>query len=337
MKLKPLLAACTAAALLIGATPQADADPPTHTELNGDPIDSRTYRAWASNYRHIARHCFEYEGEFVVVPGYDRRVPNSRGLTRARAVDELTVTWRETRGGIRQTFEREPEPGEVDAYINALPDVRPGSFGHLASARVVAILGPEEMLVADLQLIDMEELEDDYKRDEARARAQGVRDFREALNQRYEHRLAVKELQDDAEDLLEPAHRLVGYPTRRVRVGDVWTGPQREGIQVAIARYEYLDEEQLETADRRFHGDPEQVRMLMINPEPALRRPLEEEGMVRLLDARGMTIAGFVEMMRELRDEVRDRDEADLELVEQLLPPRPEPPEDARGGRPRSF
>lgn len=338
MKTKPLLAACTAAAaFLVSAVPPAAADPPANTELNGDPIDPGTYRAWAGNFRHIAQHCYEYEGEFVVVPGYNRRIPNARGLTRARAVDELTVTWRESRGGVTQTYEREPERGEVDAYIHALPDVRPGAYGYLVSARVVAILGPEEMLVADLQLIDMEDLEDDYKRDEQRARAQGVRDFREALNQRYEQRLAVKDIQEEEEDLLEPAHRLVGYATRRVRVGDVWTGPEDEGIQVAIARYEYLDEQQLEPVDRRYRGDLDQPRMLMIHPEPALRRPLDEQGMLRLLDERGMNVVGFVELMRELRDEVRDRDEADRELVEQLLPPMPEPPEDASGGRRRSF
>ena len=337
MKTKIFLAVCTAAALVASTVLPVAADPPSNTELNGDAIDPGTYRAWASNYRHISQHCFEYEDEFIVVPGYDRRIPNSRGLTRGRAVDELTVTWRETRGGLRQTYEREPEPGEVDAYIHALADVRPGTYGYLASARIVAILGPEEMLVADLQLIDMEKLEDDYKRDEARARAQGVRDFRAALNERYEHRLAVKEIQDEEEDLLEPVHRLVGYPTRLMRVGDVWTGPEEEGIQVAIARYEFLSEEQLEPADRRYRGDLDEPRLMLINPVPALRRPLDEQGMLRLLDARGMNVAGFVELMREVRGEVRDRDEADQHLVEQLLPPMPEPPEDARGSGRRSF
>ena len=274
------------------------------------------------------RHTAEFDGDFLVVPGYNRRIPNSRGLTAARATDELTVTWRESRAGVSQNYQREPERGEVEAYTTGLVDVRAGTYGSLASVLVVAILGPEEMLVADLQLIDLDALEDDYKNDERRARANGARDFREALNERYEHRLALKDLQEEEEDILETTHRVVGYPTRRLQVGDRWAGPGGDGLLVAIARYEYLSEQQLEPVHRRYRGDLDEPRMLLVEPTQAMRRTLDEQGTMRLLDARGLTVAAFIELMRELREEVRDRDEADAELLRTLLPPMPEPPED---------
>lgn len=323
MPVTPRWIAMFAAVLLASV---AHADPPANTELNGDPIDPRTYRAWAGNYRTLARYCAAFEGDFLVVPDYERRVPSSRGLTRSRANDELTVTWRETRGGLSQNRMREPEPEEVHAYAYLLPSVEVGTYGYLHSVEIVEILGPEEMLVREVWLVDRQALRAAYDRDSRRARESGARNFREQLDALYEHRQAAEEMQDD-EPMFDETHRLIGYPTRGLRAGERWEGEEDEGIQVALARWELpeLDDGDGTGSRRRSTKDP---RMLMVNPQRVMRDTLDEAGMMRLLDARGLTVAAFVEMMREMREQFRDRDEADQRLIQVLLPPMPEEEDD---------
>ncbi len=322
-----LFAACAVVALPVLA------DPPPNTELNGDAVEPAVYRAWASNYRVYARYCGEIDGGFLVVPGYDRRIPSSRGLTLARATDELTETWRESTGGFSENRMRRPEPEEVKAYANILPDTTSGTYGYLDSVEVVKVLGPEEMLVTNLWLLDTEAVGAEYDRDRQRARASGARDADDQLDAMYRYRLELKERQDD-EDAFEQTHRLVGYDTRGLAEGHRWDGPEGEGIQVAVACWE-LPEPEAESAEaeeddsrsRRRRGrssrQDDDPRMLLVNPQPVLRGPLEEQAMVRLLDARGYTIASFVELMRDVRDRLRDRDEADLRIIQALLPPMP--------------
>ncbi|XAL99194.1 hypothetical protein OT109_16630 [Phycisphaeraceae bacterium D3-23] len=325
----PFSRTMTAGLVALAATAVV-ADPPANTELNGDPVDARTYRAWAGNYRQLAQYCAEFEDDFMVIPNYNRRVPSSRGLTRAQAVDELTITWRETTGGISQNRMREPQPEEAHAYAYALPDLEVGTYGHLHSVEIVEILGPEEMLVKELWLIDIDQVSDDYDRDNARARANGARNIREQLNQLYEQRLALKELQED-EDAYDQTHRLVGYETLGLSAGERWAGPDPdEGFQVALVRWELPPDpeaEEGEDAPRRRRGDDD-PRLVMVNPEGLMRRPLDEQAMIRLLDARGYTIASFVEVMRGIRERFRDRDEAEQRLIRTLQPPMPEVEED---------
>lgn len=315
------------------------ADPPPNTELNGDEVEPAVYRSWAGNYRQFARYCGEIEGGFLVVPGYDRRIPSSRGLTLARATDELTETWRESTGGFSENRMRRPEPEEVKAYANILPDTRSGTYGYLDSVEIVKVLGPEEMLVTHLWLIDTEAVGAEYDRDRRRARANGASDIDDQLDALYRYRLELKERQDD-EDAFEQTHRLVGYDTRGLAEGQRWDGPDGEGVQVAVAHWE-LPEPEAEDAEaeeddsrnRRRRGrsgrrNDDEPRMLLVNPQPVLRGPLEERAMVRLLDARGYTIASFVEQLRDVRDRLRDRDAADLRMIQALLPPMPGDEED---------
>ena len=334
---------CLVVLLVISAAgPSRAADP---TELNGDPIDTRTYRAWLGNYRVVARYCAEHGDDFLVVPGFERRLPNSRGLSVAQATDQLTETWRETTGAFSERRMRVPDRVEVEAYARALPGVRTGTYGYLDSVRVVAILGPEEMIVDELWLIDVDAIREEYARDVRRARDNGVRNARDQLDAMYKYRIELRERQEDGRDVFEARHRLVGYPTRGLAEGDRWQGPDDEGVQVAIARWIDPEEEAdaVEAEDQADGAEDDEPRsrrgrrssrdrgpfgndpyMLLVNPEPLLRRPMEEEAMVRLLDARGYTIAQFVEVMRGMRENVNDRREADLRLTRALLAPMPE-------------
>ena len=323
----PLRTVWLSCLLIVFASSALSASQPAQTELNGDPIDSRTYRAWVSNYRMVSRFCAVFEEDFVVVPNYDRRVPSSRGITRSQATEELTVRWRESSGILSQGRSRRPAEEEVRAYANAMPDTEVGSYGDLHSVEIVEILGPDEMLVKELWLIDVEAVEEQYDADAERARDNGVRNYRTQLNALYEHRIALKDLQD--EEVYSETHRLVGYPTRGLSIGERWDGPDREGFQVALARWETPVDPQADEGDeveqrrrrRRWNADP---RLVLVNPVSLLRHPLEEDDMVRLLDARGHTIVSFVEAMREIRERFRNRDEANDRLARLLLPAMPE-------------
>ena len=285
------------------------------SEINGDPVDSRTRRAWAGNYAQFAQYCFSFEDDWVAVPGYSRRMFSSRGVSASQAREEMTQRWRETSGAITQRRARQPEPEEVEVYIKALPDLDMGTYGYIDSVEILEILGPDQMLVRNIWLIDKDQVAQAYRADQREAEEDGARDARAQLAQRYEQRLELIERQEESE--YEQAFRLVGYTTRGLRAGDRYNGSDDEGMQVAVIKRELPPVD--ENARRRRRAVPRLVLIAVAGP---MRTTLDEQAFIRMIDARGYTIASFVQIVRELRSE--DRDEADERIFNLLMPPEPE-------------
>lgn len=296
------------------------------TELDGTPIDSRLRRAWSGNWREFARYCAPFESGYIAVPDFDRRTPSSRGLTEREAIEDLTQTYSETTGIIRQSRSWTPPREEAEAYANAIPDMDLGTYGYVHSVEVVEILGPEQMLVKNIWLIDSDALEREYNREMARGRDSDDRNYRAKVQASFAQRLAVNERQD--EDAYEQTCRLVGYSTRGLRPGARFTGPDDEGFQIAVASWDLPPvEEEAEGEDpprrpsRQSRNEPDPM-LVLIDPAPVLRRTATEEQFIELLDQRGMKIVEFIELVRELRED--DRETTDELVFNELFPDGPD-------------
>jgi hypothetical protein len=323
--------------LCLGSAPASAQE---FTELDGTPIDSRLRRAWAGNWRDFARSVAPFEDGYIVVPNYDRRTPSSLGMSERDAIEKLTETYTETTGIIRETRTWTPPREEAEAYANTLPKMDLGTYGYIHSVEVVEVLGPEQMLVKNIWLIDGDAVERAYERELAELQMQerrngrnnrGGPDARAVVDARYAMRLAVVEYQQNRE--FGQTCRLVGYDTRGLQPGQRYAGPRDEGFQVAVAKWDHVavpaeDEaqDQAEEDDRprrssRRSDEPDPM-LVLVDPLPVMRVNTTEEQFIEMLDKRGLKIVEFIELVRELRE--ADRETSEELIFNELLPPKPE-------------
>lgn len=286
-------------------------------ELDGTPIPDPIYSGFQSNWRKYASLAAEIEGGFVVVPSYDRRLESSRGVTPNQARDQLKVEREEQRGNLTHKRVVYPDRDDAEAYSRALPELTVGSYGWVASAEIVKIIDRKQLIVKEIWLVDRPTLRAQYERDKAEsARENGGEYNRELLNFNYAQRIKMMQQQEDRDAGFEREFRLVGYDTRGLRVGDRWKGPDSEGFKVAVAYWEEPESEDDERSRRRRDNDP---RLVLTEIEELMRETLDEEGFKKLLQARGMTVASFVDLIRTLRE--NDRRNAEERTLNALLPP----------------
>ncbi|MEM1355695.1 MAG: hypothetical protein AAGC44_14495 [Planctomycetota bacterium] len=295
----------------------------TATEVDGTPLDSRTRRAWAGNYREYARYIAIFEEGYIVVPGYERRANSSRGMSVREAEERLKVTWTEDGGLILQDRTWRPPREEIEAYAKLLPALRLGVFGYVHSVEVVEILGPEEMLVKDLWILDADALDRQYRRDQAEGRASRDRNYTQLLEAAYSKRLELADLQDERE--FQETFRLVGYRTRGLREGVRFDGLDDEGFQVAFVSWDMPAEEDQQDNRLRRSRRGEGVRVLA-DPAKVMRHTIDEQEFIELLKQKEMTIAGFVNLVRGARQQ--DRDTADSVILSELMPAGPNDEDD---------
>ncbi|MEM6257240.1 MAG: hypothetical protein AAGI37_02870 [Planctomycetota bacterium] len=301
------------AGLLASTTASADA---RQTELDGTPIPGPIYRGFESNFRKYAVFANEIDGGFVVIPGYDRRLPSSRGISASQAMDLLKVEQEVRTGNLVRKKVKYPDRADAEAYSRALPNLNVGSYGWVASAEVVKIIDREQMIVKEVWLVDLPTLRESYEKDRTKsARQNDGEPNRELLNFNYAQRIKMKDQQEENDEGFERQFRLVGYDTRGLRVGDRWKGNNSEGFQVAVAYWEEPEPDE-EESRRRRNDDP---RLVLTEVESLMRNSLDEEGFKKLLGERDMTVAGFVDLVRTLRE--NDRRNAEERIVNALLPP----------------
>lgn len=311
----------TLLALICAVTLPAPAPAQELTELDGTPIPSGTRRAWIGNYREFSRFVGVFEDQYIVLPNYERRNDNSHGVSAREAEEALKISWTQDAGVLTETRSWTPPREEIEAYTKLLPSLKLGSFGYVHSVEVVEVLGPEQMLVTDLWILDADLLKRQYDRDRAAGRATGDRNYTKVLEAAYRKRLELADLQD--ERAFRAAFRLVGYSTRGVQPGQRYAGPGDEGFQVAFANWD-LPPEPEEGSRRRSR--PDDAVAVLIDPAPVMRETASEQQFIELLGQKDITIAGFVELVRAARE--ADRDTADALVLAELMPAGPDDEED---------
>lgn len=286
-------------------------------EVDGTPIPSNVARSYESNWRKYARYACEIDGGYGFFPNYDRRFPSSRGITTGQAMDELKIEAEVKTGNFVRKKVRQPPREDAEAYATALPDTRIGSYGDVASAQIVQVISRDEMIIRELWLVDRDKLREAFDKDmKDMERRKGEAD-KELLRFNYGKRIELMGLQEDSDAGFDETFRLIGYDTRGLRVGERWRGPNDEGFQVGVVRWETTEAEQ-EQESRRSRRRSNDARLVLTEMEGAMRQEIDGQGFKKLLADRGLSVVDFVAMVRDLRE--RDRANAEQRIHNALLP-----------------
>lgn len=286
------------------------------TELDGTPIPDVVYSGFDANWRKYATLASEVDGGFAVIPNYDRRLDSSRGINTSQAMEQLKVEREVSTGNLVRKQVKYPDRADAEAYSKALPALTVGSYGWVASAEIVKIIDRKQMIVKELWLIDGPKVGAEYEKDKAKSERENGGEYnKELLNFNYAQRIKLMQQQEDKDEGFDRQFRLVGYDTRGLRVGDRWKGRNDEGFQVAVAYWEEPEPDEKESRRRRDDGP----RLVLTEVEELMRKTLDEEGFKKLLQARGMTVAAFVDLVRTVRE--NDRRNAEERIINALLPP----------------
>lgn len=300
--------------VVIGFAP-ADAQA-RQTELDGSPIPDAIYGSFNANWRKYANFASEIEGGFLVIPKYDRRLESSRGINTTQAMDQLKVEQEVRTGNLVRKRTKFPDRDDAEAYSKALPDLSIGSYGWIASVEVVEIIDRKQLIVKEVWLINTPKLRAEYEKEKVRsARENNGEPNMDLLRFNYAERIKLTKQQEDRDEGFEREFRLVGFDTRGLRVGERWKGPNDEGFQVAVAKWEQPEPKEDESRRRR---KPE-PRLVLTEVESLMRKTLDEQGFKGLLAEREMTVAAFVDLLRTVRE--NDRKNADERIFNALLPP----------------
>ncbi len=289
------------------------------TEVDGTPIEDRIYRGYEANWRKYARFACEVDGGYAYIPHYDRRKDSSRGMSVTQVMDELTKRWEEKSGNLVVKKTKRPPREDAEAFARAIPDLAVGSYGWVASAEVVEVIGRDEMIVKELWLVDRDRLNEQYKADREKMERRTGEVDEDELKFDYQGRLALREQAGEKDEGFTGTFRLIGYDTRGLREGERWEGRNNEGFQVAVIRWETPEPEAEEDSDRRRRSrSDDDPRLVLSEIESKMRRTLDSEGFKKLLAERGMSVVEFVELVRDMRE--NDRQNAEERITNALLP-----------------
>ena len=278
-------------------------------------MDRGTALAWRSIWRRHASCSRAFEDGYTAARGYQRAYESSLGVSRAKAVDELRVDVTIQEAGFRRVRSFDAPDAEVDAMHKTIPSLAPGEYGWVESVVVREVLGPEEMIVRSIRLIDndaMRELEEIALQQTDEIEDGDARRFaRDLVRRHFSQRRELIERQREAGYRAEA--RVVGFSAAGLPEGERYFGPRGEGLHLLVADVEDLDPQTEKLEPRR-----------VIWSVDAYRRspPLREEQFADLLRLRGMTPAEFVEYARDVRR--RTPSEADERVFDLLLPDVPE-------------
>jgi len=273
-------------------------------------IDSLWNRAW----REFAPYYLEHDGDFVCVPGYDRRIPSSTGVS-IRDYQEATAweqEYTDERGRERTRTLVKPDE-EAHAAVATIPEVAVGRYGYIHSGNIDRIVDGKTLVLEDIWLLDAEQAREEKEalkaelrqglaediesalrnrgRNERRNRGDGIARRRgsenESIDWAFEERTAAAQRQRDRA-FTRYDWEVVGYRTDRLTEDARWpTGrAAEEGLQLIIV-------------------DVAGTTVTAV-PAATLGRGLDEVAFLDMLAERDITKAQFVEMVTEAKRESRD-------------------------------
>jgi len=330
----PCLAALLALVLLTLAAPALLRAAPTDRELTEHQIEALWKRYWKA----CAERCMKVEDGFGIVPRYDRRYPSSRGIRTFDFIRENKKTIRYRFGAsMWKTESLTPPPEEAEAAAESLPKIEVGQYGKIHSAEIVEVVGPEEMIVEEVWLVDADQLRD-LRRD-AHDSLPRDREQRDRLEQQLEFSFRERERLAEAQREMDDATiRVLGFDTKGLAEKQRWKSDrQKQGIHLAI-----VAEEQTESRRSRF-SSRKSNRLIAVPIDWVHQRSLDEDQFLKLLESCGHDKVGFAEMAyqfhkrspgetveRTLLQLIADREEVMEEEAE-------EEGRDSRGGIKRTW
>ncbi|MEM1353534.1 MAG: hypothetical protein AAGC44_06775 [Planctomycetota bacterium] len=297
----------TRAALALLALAFFPSAPVQAQELEADE-QARIDRLWNRYWREVAPFYVRHGDSFICVPGYDRRLPSSVGMTASAYQRDSAreVTYQEDNGRERTRTEVKPDQ-EAEAATKALPELEPGVYGHILSGVVKEVVDGETVILENIWLIDAEQMRQDKREAERTARQEawsevenrfrGIRDGRrnrgdtvaeEAgdllnyINWCFEDREDLASRQREAGFRRTP-WRIIGFQTRTLTEGNRW--PSNQSLQLVILSVSRNE--------------------VVAIPAAKIGNGLNELEFLDCLASRTMTKAQFVDLYTEARREHR--------------------------------
>jgi hypothetical protein len=268
------------------------------------------------------------DGDYVALPSYDRRYDSSRGITTSQLISRATQEVRVASGGLARTVQIKPDRDDAQLAAESIPDIKVGEYGRIMSAKVDQIVGPDEMVVSDIWLVDAKAAAaekkakidsvpeiprpnvnrnrprgigrnsdyDRYQQDrqqrieaQYRANVKAREDLIKRVEASYEAREELAKRQS-GKQFGEPIV-VKGYPTAGLKQGERWTGRGSERPQIAIVGVDQ---------DEDARGRRSRSRYVAVPPTMFLRG-LDESQFLDLLRQRGVSPAEFVNMILKFK------------------------------------
>ena len=247
--------------------------------------------AWQRNWKNYARRCVKIRDVYFTCAAYENTYPSSRGTTtvafRQKTAKEVTE-----RAGSNVKIKRQlVKPNEeIDAGVKTLPEIAVGHYGSIHSAEVLDILGPDEMVVAGIWLIDPQQVQVDRTKEKDRLTKLGTDrgDIETILDAVFEIREGLIKRQADRS--FRTPVKVRGFSTAGLAKGDRWTG-KGTSPQIAIVAMEVGEQKS------KFRK-PSQL--LVAIPAESFMKPItDEKEFLALLASRGFTKEKFVALVQE--------------------------------------
>ncbi|MEM9414798.1 MAG: hypothetical protein AAGA29_04880 [Planctomycetota bacterium] len=275
--------------------------------------DARVDRLWNRAWREFVPYYIEHEGEFICVPGYDRRLPSSTGMSiddyqRQSAWDQA---YTDERGRDRTRTLVKPDE-EAHAAVAIIPVIEVGQYGYIHSGNISQIEDDQTLVLERVWFLDAEAMRDEKKemkdnvmrgvfedigdairdrgRNERRNRGDGIAQRRgaenDAIDWAFEDRAAAAERQAER-TFARYRWEIVGYRTNRLEADARWPAGRaaEEGLQLIIVAVEGNN--------------------ITAVPAETIGRGISEVQFLDLLEERGLTKAEFVELVNEAKREDR--------------------------------
>ena len=275
-------------------------------------------------WKEYATRYVKRDDGYFAVPGYDASFPSSRGVTVEQVLDKHKGTETIERGGYALPMRKVTliQRAEAEAVAMALPWVAPGQYGYVRSVYIEKILGPDQMLVRDIELVDAAEL-----KKEVELRKKSVTDSAEqnAIDRAYAERTKLADRQK--ESAFRSPILLSGIPTENLTEKSRWLGPNvgsgKVGIQLAVIRA---------VTELKAQGTSKAYKVPLRKfyeavPAEKLKEGITKEEFEEMLTQRGLSVQAFIEMVEaELR---RDQKLAAARVVERIEGLRAAKPEES--------
>lgn len=304
--------------------------------------------------QHGPRYANAYtvvDGHFVAAAKYHPGFKSSRHESVQSYLTKHSTQSEAKFGNLIFTRNVAPPRAEAEAAAYVMPAVEPGEYGYIRSATVLEVVGPQELILTNINLIDAKEVNDEMSRERAAMRAnvdQQVREIEqrraeEIANQRrlepnnrtrvhferidrgeyykqideyLEDRYAVRQELIKAQSQLGRIRlKVLGVDTENLNRGDTW-GEQRIHAAGSIQGTSLVIigvEDEGRASSRRRSGT-----MLAI-PADAMRRNISLDQFARVIEQAGLTQEHFARLhIEEMRNNPQTAIESVVARIEAL-------------------
>lgn len=265
-------------------------DPAASLDANARLIWNTEWSIYASRYTKI-------DDEYYACAMYEPGFPSSSHVTAHTMVQRNSQT-RTIRlsNNLTRDIKISPSLSDAQAAVPALPSLDFGAYGHVHSVEVVKILGPSEMIVRQIWLIDADKLDDQIQKlkDKARDRSSDNRSTVEAeIENNFMFRQQLVDHQSKQRDFRSQGVLLLGYDTKRVKEDERWNGPEGEGIDIAIAGPKTI------AYSRSSSSRPRDLELVVALPVKNFKGRLTRDDFLKMLATRNLTLQQFIDMSTE--------------------------------------